>query len=259
MLLGILPIIKIGAMVLVGGAIVIGIGYYLLIVMRRKKWFIRIFEMMSDGRMHLIGFDELIERRFDNGRVICYWLNKCKAETTPPPAECVDRVGTKNFADYIRIRHTYVPIKKAPTGDTRADMMRMPELMAKATSAIKTDKKYRMGTFDRPNMAEQRFIYVPLNRVPHVKVGFNQLDYDVDVMRINAIDNLDKMFSSQKTFWEKYGMYMLIGFMVVAIIVVAYLAFEFMRDVITQNLASTNGVVEAIKGLNVGGGTKPPV
>lgn len=262
-LTGLLPVIKLFAIVFVGGAIVVAAGWYFFIVKRRKKWLLNIYELASDGRLHLIGKDTLIEKRLDNGRTIIYWLQKLRQETTPPPSEAVDRVGNVNFADYIRIRHAVIPIVKKPEQNTRNQMSRMvgtntDGIAYKALNAIKTNPKYKTSRLGDGHSVENRFVYVPINKVPHVNIGYSQMDYDVDMMRINMIDNLDKQFAGQKNFWEKYGMYMLIGFLVVAIIVIAYLAFDFMNGVIKQNLDSTQAVVTAIKGINIGGGTPPP-
>lgn len=262
---GLLPAVKLFAMVFVGGAIVVGTAWWFLIESRRKKWMLNIYELSSDGKLHLIGKDTLVEKRLDKGRVIMYWLQKLRQETTPPPSEAVDRVGNVNYADYLRIRHAVIPIIKKPEPETRAQMSRMvgtqkDGIAYKALDAIKNDPKYRTQPFiGKADAVENRFIYAPMSKIPHVDIGFLQMDYDVDMMRINMIDNIDKQFAGTKNFWEKYGMFMMIGFLVVAIIVIAYLAFDFMNGVIKMNLDKTDAVIQAIKGIQVGGGgTTPP-
>jgi hypothetical protein len=263
-LTGLLPAIKLFSIVFVGGIIVVALAYYFLIVKNRKKWYLNIYELSSDGRLHLIGRDELLEKRLDKGKTIIYWLSKLKQETTPPPAEAVDRVGNKNYADYLRIRHSVIPIIKKPEPETKAQMSRlvgtnMDGIAYKALAAIKTDPKYKtQAIFGKATNVETRFCFVPIQKVPHVSIGLNQMDYDVDMMRINMIDNLDKQFSGQKSFWDKYGAMLVMGFLIVAIIVVAYLAFDFMNGVIKQNLEQTSAVVKAIQSINLGGGAKPP-
>jgi hypothetical protein len=263
-LVGLLPAIKLFAIIFVGGIIVVAAAWYFLIVKNRKKWYLNIFELSSDGRLHLIGKDELVEKRLDKGRTIMYWLSKLKQETTPPPSEAVDRVGNKNYADYIRIRHAVIPIFKHPVAETKEQMNRMvgtsmDGIAYKALNAIKTDPKYKtQPIFGNAHATESRFIFVPINKVPNIKVGYSQMQYDVDMMRINMIDNLDKQFSGQKSFWEKWGQMVVLGFLVVAIIVVAYLAFDFMNGVIKQNLDQTGAVIKAIESINLGGSAKPP-
>jgi hypothetical protein len=259
MLSSILPLLKIFAIVVVGGIIIVAGGYYFFVIKRRKTWKIDIYELKSDGRLHLVSKDTLIERRFDNGRTIVYWLQKAAQETTPPPVEAVDRYGNQDYADYIKIRFSIVPLIKRPLETTKKDMIRMTKIMPQATKAIKTDPKYKSSLFGKPTAVENRFIYVPINKVPHISMGYNQMDYDIDMMRINQIDNIDKMFATQKQFWEKYGMYVMIGLLIVAVIVIAYLSFEYMRDVIGKTLDQTSAVVNAIKNMNLGGAAKPPV
>jgi hypothetical protein len=133
-------------------------------------------------------------------------------------------------------------------------VQRSARIMNSALKAIKTNPKYQSKPYGPSQWVEERFVYMPINKVPHINVGYHQMDYDIDVMRINQIDNIDKMFSGQKSFLEKYGMYMMLGLLIVAIIVIAYLSFEYMRDVITQNLKQTDAVVNAIKNLNMLGG-----
>lgn len=260
---GILPAVKTFAIVFVGGIIVVGAAYWFLIASKRKKWMLNIFEMTSDGRLHLIGKDTLVEKRLDHGRVVMYWLQKLRQETTPPPAESVDRLGNQNYADYLRIRHAVIPIVKQHEAGTKAQMQRMvgtamDGMAYKALHAIKTDKKYQTTLLSKPTAVENRFIYVPISKVPHVEIAYNQVQYDVDMMRINMIDNLDKQFAGTKDFWQKYGMFMMIGFLVVAVIVIAYLAFDFMSGVIQQNLDKTDNVIKAIQSINLGGGGTPP-
>jgi hypothetical protein len=261
---GLLPAVKLFAIIFVGGAIVAFLAYYIFIVQRRKKWMLSIYEVTSDGRLHLIGKDTLVEKRLEHGKIIMYWLTKLRQETMPPPADAVDRVGNANFADYLRIRHSVIPIVKKPTADTTAQIAKLvgnnhDGIAYKALNAIKTNPAYQTKPiFGDAHAVESRFIYVPINRVPHVDIAYNQLSYDVDMMRINMIDNLDKQFAGQKSFFEKYGAIMIMGFLIVAIIVVAYLAFDFMNGVIRQNLDKTYAVIKAIQGMNVGGGAKPP-
>lgn len=258
-LAGLLPVLKIGSIVFVAAIIIVAAGYYFFVVKRRKTWKIHIYELKSDGRLHLVNKDTLVERRFDSGRTVVYWLNNARQETTPPPVEAVDRLGQQDYADYIRIRFSIVPLIKKPLPNTRKEMERMVSISQSATKAIKSSPKYKTTLLGQPTNVESRFIYVPINKVPNISLGYNQMDYDIDMMRINQIDNIDKMFSSRKNFWEKYGMYVMIGILIVGVIVVAYLSFEYMRDVMKQSFDSTNAVVAAIKNINIGGAAKPPV
>lgn len=243
----ILPILKIVAIVFVGGGAVIGAGYYFFIVKRRKKWFINLYEQKSDGRLHLLGQDKLVEKKFDRGRRTFYWMSKCKVEVTPPPWEAVDRVGNKDYAAYIRIRQSYVPmVKKAPAGVNLAnpfdpEVKRTSGLIQRATKAIKKSPKYK-----KVQDIEDRFVYAPINKVPHIDIGYHQMEYDVDMMRMNQIDNIDKMFSMHQSFLEKYGTLIAAGIIIVGLIVVAYLSFEYMTGVIEQSYGHASQMATAL-------------
>jgi hypothetical protein len=259
MLTGLVPALKVFGIAFIAAIFVIAAGYYFLVIKKRKVWILNIYELKSDGRLHMVNKDVLQEKKFDQGRSTFYWLARARQETTPPPWEAVDRIGNKDYADYLKIRQSYIPILKQAM-DT--DLDRIGRINTKALLAIRGAKYKEPKSFDqllseKARKVESRFIYVPINKVPHINIGYNQMDYDVDVMRINQIDNIDKMFSSKKGFWEKYGSYIILGTLVVAVIVIGFLSFEYMRDVITQNLAQTNNVVEAIKNMKFTGGGIP--
>ncbi|MEM4245416.1 MAG: hypothetical protein QXR60_04405 [Candidatus Nanoarchaeia archaeon] len=250
---GMAPAIKTFSMFFIAFCILAPIAYYLFVVLRRKRWYVRIFEPKSDGRLYLDSFDIIEERKLKMGRKTFYWLLKKRAETTPPPFECVDHVKNKDYADYLKIRLDYVPIQKSvsPKLSASAGMTpekeRLSQIMSNATAAIKT--KYNTKLFDSSSV-HQRYIYAPINRVPHVNAGYHQLEYDVDMMRINAIDNLDEMFRDKRNFWERYGHLIVIGALIILVIIIGYMSFDYMSNVLKQSWDQTNAVIQKIGELS---------
>lgn len=247
------PAIKTFGMLFIGLCILAPIAYYIFVVLRRRRWHVRIFEPKSDGRLYLIGFDVIEERKLRMGRKTFYWLLKAKTETTPPPFECTDHVKSKDYADYLKIRLDYVPIKKQTNKDLSAESGMNPNkdrlafVVDSATEAIKT--KYDTRLRDASKI-HQRYIYCPINRVPHVNVGYHQLDYDVDMMRINSIDNLNEMFTDKKNFWAQYGHLVIIGALIILVIIIGYMSFDYMSKVMEQSWDQTNKVIDAVSKLS---------
>jgi hypothetical protein len=224
--------------------------WYFMIVKKRKRWFLRIWEQKSDKKLHLVGMDELEERRYDYGRRVMYWLKRYKSEATPPPIDATDRVGGKDFADYLKVRQNFVPLLKEINGDITYESQspekhRIVNSELAALSALK-----KGGKFSKPEQAQQRFVYVPLSKVPHLDVEMIQMDFDVDMMRINQIDNIDAFFTAKKNFWEKYKELLIILLGVVMVIVVAYLSFEYGKAVIAEGTAASNQQTNEIKNTN---------
>lgn len=251
----ILPSLKLISIVVIVGVIFIGAGYYFLILSKRKKWFINVYEQKADGRLHLVDKDVLQEKKMDYGRRVIYWLKKGGQEATPPPWESIETVGRKDFADYIRIRRSLIPIKKQIDGGINLTSDKAKLFFTRWIDAA-IDVMHKKYDYNAEKL-KHRFIFVPINKVPHINVGYMQMDYDVDMMRINAIDNIDLMFAERKNFWEKYGNMIAIGVVALLIIVVAYLSFEYMSKVIANTLDTTGSVTTALEKVAAAFGSQP--
>ena len=235
---------------------------YLTLKLNRRHWVVRVFEPKSDGRLYLVNFDTLEEKRIKMGTRRVYWLQKAKVETTPPPYECVDRVGNKDYADYIKIRMAYTPLEKKVNPDLspHAGMNDLKERYAKTMLQAQAKLKSIPATMKDASTIESRFIYAPINKVPHINVGYHQLEYDVDMNRINAIDNLDEMFKDKENFWKQYGYLIIMGILILAILIVCYLSYKYMNGVLKQGWDQTNALTGAIRDYihQGGGGAVPP-
>lgn len=235
---------------------------YLTLKMNRRHWVVRVFEPKSDGRLYLVAFDTLEEKRIKMGTRRIYWLKNAKAETTPPPYECVDRMGNKDYADYIKIRMAYAPIEKRANPEL-SPHAGMNETKQQFSNVMLKAQKNLRNTPTRMNDAsavESKFIYSPINKVPHVNVGYHQLEYDVDMNRINQIDNINEMFKDQENFWKQYGYLVIMGVLLIAVLIVTYLSYKYMNGVLKQGWDQTNGLISALKGFASSGtgGVTPP-
>ena len=257
-----LPALKVFVSIVSVVLILAALYYYLFIYLRRRSWEMTIKEQKSDGKLHTINFDKLIERKFNFGKKTFFWLRRAKVETIPPPDDIVDRVGKKDYVTYLKIRFSYVPLQQKMKGDTVGETpykKAVVNSMNTAMSALHDKDKFKTS-FRSAKSVYERFVYVPVNYIPHVNVGYHSMDYDIDMMRINRIDNLNEMFASQKDWWQKWGMMVTIGVIAALIIVVMYFTYEHGQKIIELSYGKTQEVVSALeKVAQAFGGSKPPV
>lgn len=245
----IIPLIRtvIIAIIVLGisGAIV----YYWLVVSKRRSWFVNIWEQKADGHIHLIGRDRLIARKFNAGKQTAYILDKRKAETIPPPKETVYRLGNKEYADYIRIMDDYIPLEKTveiPNNDFVED-----ENRGIKRRGMVTRLKDTIATFKRltTNEIENKYMYAPMVRDLVVKFDFKPIEYDVNMMRINEIDNIDKFYRDRGDWWQKYGIYVISAILALAVVGVIYMSFDYSKVVIQQVMSSVDRVASPLSTL----------
>ncbi len=115
-------------------------------------------------------------------------------------------------------------------------------------------------TLFNSDSVKNKFIYVPLNKALKYDVDYKPIAYDVNMMRINEIDNADIMFANTKNFMEKYGQMIIASILIGGIIVVAYLSFEYLKTVVNQTLGHANQVVSPLNAIvEKMTGNKPPI
>jgi hypothetical protein len=236
-----------------GLGMTIGIGYFLFVVKRRRKWIVNLWEQKADGRLHYVGKDVVTERKINKGKQVIYVMRRQKAEVVPPPWECVYRHRNKEYTDYIRVQEDDFRPGKRVMGEgysTKEGKLKFIENIKDALYDIKHSSKEDII---------QRYVYSPIDKDLLWPMNFEIISYDVNMMRINAIDNRDKIYADKKDFLEKYGTYIAIGVIVVLIIVVLYLSYDYSANVISQAMGEaqrTLGMVEQLAGKM--GGTPPP-
>jgi len=244
---------------ILGIGVCIGTWYYLFIIKRRRFWLVDVYEQKSDGKLYLVQKDRLWERKINYGKQTIYIFKKTKTESIPPPYECVRRLGNKEYCDYVRILGEYVPMEaqeqKLPDFGNLEVKNKIFKLIKKKLNEIRNIPT----SFRNSDAVRNKFVYIPLNKALKYDIDFKPISYDVNMMRINEIDSLDKAFEKKKDFWQKWGAMITIGVLVAGVIVVAYLSFEYMQTVIQSSLGAADriaGPLEKIAGRL--GGSPPP-
>lgn len=265
-----LPMIKVGAVALLLLILFGFLFYYVLIVMKRKVWHVTIYEQKADGRIHIVGQDKVQEKKLKGGTITVYWMNRAKTEVIPPPFETVYRNKGKEFVDYLRVERDYIPVTKT-TG--------LPVFENKKLSTTSfTDKKVRVKmtkiydnvlekirsvktTYFNAEAVKDRFIHIPVNRTMTAKVDIKTVPYDLNIMAQNKISNADEFFASKYEFWKKYGAAITLGLTIIFLIIVVFLTYDYMIDVIGTLMGNVQSNTQAITNLADGlsqSGVKPP-
>ena len=244
---------------------VIGIGacallwYYLFIVRRRRHWLVDVYEQKSDGKLYLVQKDRLVEKKVNYGKQTIYVFKKTKTESIPPPYECVRRLGNKEYCDYVRILGEYVPMAKTESKIPDFDNQEIKDdIFAKIKRQLVRIRNIPT-TWKKADGVENKFIHIPLHKALKYDIDFKPISYDVNMMRINEIDSLDKIFEQKKDFWQKYGSMIIIGGGIVMVIVIAYMSFEYMNQVISKTLGAADKVAGPLEKLVDKMGGSPPV
>lgn len=211
-----------------------------------------IWEIKGDNKLHLVGKDMIFERGINKGKQRVFLLKKRKVEVLPPPWECTFRLGNKDYVDYIRILDDYIPLKRdidlqfAKEETKKGFFTRVREMTKKS-------KKLPVKEM------EDNFIYVPLYGLIHGEMRFKPIEYDVNMMRINALDNRDKIYADKMDFLQKYGTFIAIGMIILLIIVVLYLSYEYSGNVISAAMGKAQSTLDMVSVLaDKLGGTPPP-
>jgi hypothetical protein len=178
-------------------------------------------------------------------------MRRNKVEVYPPPWECCYRWHGKEYTDYIRIREDeFQPIKKELPKMSFEERSSLFSRFMIAPSLVKKMSKQEV---------KDKFIYAPLHKSLVMPINYEMMDYDINMMRINAIDNRDKLYADKLSFMEKYGTFMAIGIIVVLIIVVLYLSYDYSSAVINQGYAKLGETGGWLNNLATKmGGTPPP-
>lgn len=247
-------LLKVFAWGVVGAILVGGLAYYLFVVKQRRKWKVDLYELRENGKLELIDRNATIfEKKIKRGKLVIYELKRYKAEVPPPPADIIQRLGNKEFCSYLRIGRSWVPMKREiKTKTDLSDVNQKMGLFAKYKAYMAEQKK--VPAEDVPD----KYIYLPINQVMHTKLDYNPMDYDVDMMRINSIDNLNDMFKEVKDKFAQWSSLISVGVAAVVLIVVMYFSFEYGQQVISQGVQAAQGWVEPLKDIAQAMKTAPP-
>lgn len=243
---------------ILGIASVGGLWYYLFVVKRRRFWLVDVYEQKSDGKLYLVQKDRLWEKKINYGKQTIYVFKKTKTESIPPPYECVRRLGNKEYCDYVRILGEYVPMEKRESNLPNFNNPKIKQTIFEIIKKKLGQIRKLPSTFRNSNAVMNKFVYIPLNKALKYDIDFKPISYDVNMMRINEIDSLDKMFEKKKDFWQKYGSMIIIGGGIVMVIVITYMSFEYMQNVIGQTLGAADRVARPLDAIVERLGGSPP-
>ncbi len=242
---------------------ILGIGsitllwYWLFVLKKRRYWLVDVYEQKSDGKLYLVQKDRLVEKKINFGKQTIYIFRKTKTESIPPPYECVRRLGNKEYCDYVRILGEYVPM----ASQENVPDFNNPTIKQKIFKLIKKKLNQIRGiptTLFNSDNVKNKFCYIPLYKALKYNIDYKPISYDVNMMRINEIDSLDKEFEKKKDFWQRYGSMIIIGGGIVMVIVIAYMSFEYMQTVIQSTLGAADKVAGPLQALvNKLGGSPP--
>jgi len=230
---------------------IVSLGYYLFVVKRRRVWHVNVWEKKADGSLQMITKDKLTEKKINKGKQVIYKLNRQKHETIPPPWECVYRVRGKEYCDYLRIADEYVPLKNEIT----------------AINNMPTDKKGLINKFKEQltklkglskKEIEKQYIFIPIHNSMTVEIGLKPMDYDINMMRVNAIDIREKIYADKMDFLSKYGTFIAFGLIIVLIIVVLYMSYEYSGTVIETAMGKASQTLSMVEQLASKMGGAPP-
>jgi hypothetical protein len=239
----IFPALKIG-LIAIFMIIIVGFSlYYFLVIARRKKWICRIWEMKASGKLHYLGDDTLVRQMLDFGKKQIYKFKRSKYYcSNPPDSDSVQRVGNKEYVDYLRVGIAYYPMK---TNDEDIHL-EVAEVKPKYMQLLNSLKKSIIFTKISETKTEKIYapMYVPMHRSLVIESKFKPMSYDLDMMRMASVDTREQMYAKNKTFWEKYKEPIVWALLIMSVIIVGYLSFEYMQSVMTQNINLCQSAIE---------------
>ena len=244
-----------------GVAICGGLAYYLFIIRRRKKWKCNIWELKSNKKLYLMETDTLVAKKFNKGKQTAYILRRNKCETLPPPDQCIDKIGKQEIANYLRVLEDYIPLERSI--DLPDDFYESEYDAKKQRNVNKFTRMIKESILGLKKLStsevESRYVYAPISKSISPELRFTPIDYDINMMRINALDNRDKIYQDAQSFLDKYGHLIAIGFVVVLVIVTLYFSYDYSATVIDKITGKIDGLVKPLD-IIAGklGGTTPP-
>lgn len=245
----IVPIIGSFIYGIIGLAACFGLWYYLFIVKRRKFWIADIYEQKSDSKLYLVQKDRLLEKKINFGKQTIYIFKKTKTESVPPSFECVERLGNKEYVSYVRVLGEYIPLQKQARNMPDFNNKEIKAEISHIVNKKLRDIRKTQTRWNDTSSIQRRYIYIPIHKALKYDVDYKPISYDVNMMRINEIDSLDKMFAEKKDFWQKYGSMIIIGAGIVMVIVIAWFGFEYAQKVVQASLGAADKVADPLNQL----------
>jgi len=237
--------------------IVVIAGIFFILELKKRKWKVEINEQKADGRLHVVGYDTLVEKKLKMGTKTVYWLKKNKCEVIPPPSGTTSRFKNKEEVAYLRVERDYVPIEKSISTDYNDPLVKkkITQINDKLLNKIRSIKT----TFFSSDAVRSRFLYIPIERTLSTKMTFRPIDYDMNMMAMNQITNADEFYQSKYEFWKKYGAVIVFAITIVFLIIIVTLTYQYLTDMLASTqgkLDSTNTILQGM--VDKMSGSKPP-
>lgn len=211
-----------------------GLIYFLFLRKKTRRWGVVIWEPKEGGLLIPVGTEILDEKFFDNSKQVAYILRKSKIEVFPPNAKTIYRKDGKDWCDYVRIQQEYIPVRKQIKYGL--DKFDKEEYMYQLLQLSK----------QKPDEVISHYIYAPLVTAPAVEFDIELMDHDINMMRMSSIDNRDKVYADKKDFMEKYGAAVGMSLLIVAVIVISYLSFDFIVKVQSSMLGPLTNIANGL-------------
>jgi len=105
--------------------------------------------------------------------------------------------------------------------------------------------------FNKKNFADMMRLddggYIPLEpKIEGDRLIYTPMDYDVNIIRIQAIDRREKMYMNKDNWWQKYGGIITLIVLIGAIVIVLYMTFDFVNNAITQATGVQNQIADKL-------------
>ena len=229
-----------GAMLIFGLLLCGGLVYILFLRKKTRKWGVIIWEPKENGLLIPASVDILDEKYFGGGmfgvsKQVAYILRKLKVEVFPPNQKTIYRKNGKDWCDYVRIQQEYIPVSK--------------QIKYGLDKFDKDEYLWQLKqlTKQKPQEVQSQYIYAPLVAAPRVEFDIELMDHDVNMMRMAAIDNRDKVYADKKSFMEKYAPTIGLALLIVAFIVIAYLSFDFIVKYQSSMIAPLQNIADGLR------------
>lgn len=250
-----MPLIKVGVILLIIIIILFGLLYYFLVIARRKKWYCRIWEVKADGKKHLIGEDILTRKLLDFGKKMIYQFKKTKYYVSFPPTEDTTyKCGNKEFVDYLRMGMSHFPLKHDKEAEFKKHSDEIKAMLEKThyvsfIDRVKShDLFYKFFKKTKSTKNKEIYIcnYIPIKRDLVINSTYVPMQYDLDMMRQASIDVREQMYKQRESFWDKYKEPIIWGILILSILMVAYISFEYMKEVMKMNINLCSNLINNV-------------
>lgn len=225
---------------IIGGLIVVGFLLYFFTKRGKVKWNVAIYERDSSGIPIPIDEDILDEKSLNKGKNTLYILRKYKSLAHPPISKFIYKrkkgmFGAELWCDYLREGQDFIPVQRLVANglNTKEDV---------GTYTKRLQEIYE----SKPEEVKQKYIYSPLIPQAIPKLKYEPMEYNMTEMLQVRLAQREMLYADRAGWMQQYGPMIGIGLAAVAIIVVAYLGFQFASAQISGTTEAANSVADKL-------------